>query len=80
MRVHGENEIEKTRKILKKIEAKYKEKNLKVYEMSLELEIEAKLDEALNYIKNNKLIHKVLGDKRLKFKLFRDSFRAFLEL
>jgi hypothetical protein len=48
--------------------------------MSLELEIEEKFDEALNFIKNNKLIHKVYGENRLKFKLFRDSFRAFLEL
>lgn len=36
-KVHGEEEIAKVKKMLLKIENKYKERNLKVYEMSLEL-------------------------------------------
>lgn len=35
VRVHGQAEIDKTKKILSKIETKYKEKNVKVFEMSL---------------------------------------------
>lgn len=72
--------MDKARKILKKIETKYKEKNIKVYEITLQIELEDRFDEAIECIKTMKLAHKIIGAKGVRFRLYRESFQAFIEL
>lgn len=76
--MEGEETSKTVRRLCDKLEARYQERRVKFYELSLVIKLH---DVAINQIKMTNMDHHKLAEENcIRFSYFKDSLKVFLQL